>query len=197
MKGANILVIALGVLAALGLGAGLAWLGFGGQPQPDLAAWGQRAAAALAADGRLRPALGLGGLLLMAAGAAVVWGNIAARRWERIIILRNPLGEVHVSLSALEDLGRVVKGDVPGLRDVKLRISAGRRGLQVRARITLAAVEDLGAATEAVQAAIRKRLQQVVGPEQDIRPRVMVAKVLARSDDDEAVPRRRVRPPRP
>jgi hypothetical protein len=87
---------------------------------------------------------------------------------------------------------------LPGLRDVKLRIQADRRGLQVRARVSLQAPEDLGAATEAVQAAIRRRLQQVVGPETDIRPRVMVAKILARSDDDDsATPRRRVRPPRP
>jgi hypothetical protein len=198
MKSVNIIVIVAASLGLLGLGACLLWLGIGLQPQPDLAAWGLHAAEALEASGGLHAALGLAGLLALLLGAGLAGGNVAARRWERIIILRNPLGEVHVSLSALEDLGRVVKGDVPGLRDVKLRIQADRRGLQVRARVSLQAPEDLGAATEAVQAAIRRRLQQVVGPETDIRPRVMVAKILARSDDDDsATPRRRVRPPRP
>lgn len=197
MKGVNILVIALAVLAALAVGLGLVWVAAGLQPQPD---WGLLAAdltAQLAAPGAWRAALGVGGALLAALALTVVWANIAARRWERIIILRNPLGEVHVSLTALEDLGRVVKGDVPGLRDVKLRIHAGRRGLQVRARVTLSGGEDLGVATAAVQTAIRRRLQQVLGDDQDIRPRVTVAKIIARGDDDDATPRRRVRPPRP
>lgn len=198
MKGVNILVIAAAVLAALGLGLAALWIGSGAQPQPDLVELAAAAAAALEGSGSLRAALSVLGLLAVAVAVAVVWGNLAARRWERIIILRNPLGEVHVSLYALEDLGRVVKADVAGLRDVKLRIHANRRGLQVRARVTLLAAEDLGAATEAVQVAIRRRLQQVVGPDQDIRPRVMVAKIVGRGEDEESAPsRRRVRPPRP
>lgn len=198
MKGLNVLVIAMALLGALGAGLFLAWLGLGLSPQPDWAAWGAGLARALDASGALRAGLVLGGLVLAAAALGLAWGNLAVRRWERIVILRNPLGEVHVSLQALEDLGRVIKAEVPGLRDIKLRVHAGRRGLQVRARVSLAAGEDLGAATEAVQAAIRRRLQQVLGEDQDIRPRVLVAKVLARTDDDEApVPRRRVRPPRP
>lgn len=194
MKGWNILTI---IIAALGLMAGgvaLAWLGLGLEPQPDLASWCAQATAAA-------PAYRLGfvaaGVLAALAGLGLAWGNLASRRWERLIILRNPLGEVHVSLAALEDLGRVVKGDVAGLRDVKLRINASRRGLQVVARISLLAGDDLGAVTEAVQVAIRKRLQQVLGSDQDIRPRVVLGRVIPRSEDEDSSPRRRVRPPRP
>jgi hypothetical protein len=194
MKGLNILVIALVSLALLGLGLALAWAGLGLQPQPDFLAWGAQAAALF--NGWHLFVLPLG-LLLALAGASLAWGNLAARRWERLIILRNPLGEVHISLAALEDLGRVVKGDVPGLRDVKLRISASRRGLQVRARVSLLASDDMAHVTEAVQAAIRKRLQQVLGSDQDIRPRVIVGRVVPRSEDDDSAPRRRLRPPRP
>ena len=197
MKSVNIGLIALTVLGLLAVGIGLACLGFGAMNPSDLATFGQDLAMDLGASGGLRAGVGVVGVLMAALAVATVWGNIAARRWERIIILRNPLGEVHVSLNALEDLGRVVRGDVAPLRDIKLRIQANRRGLQVRARVTMLATDDMGAATEAVQVAIRKRLQQVVGVDQDIRPRVMVAKVIARSEDDDSAPRRRVRPPRP
>jgi hypothetical protein len=193
MKGWNILTIIAAALGLMAGGAVLAWIGLGLEPQPDLAAWCARATASA-------PAYRLGfvalGVLAALAGLGLAWGNLASRRWERLIILRNPLGEVHISLAALEDLGRVVKGDVPGLRDVKLRINASRRGLQVVARVSLLAGDDLGAVTEAVQAAIRKRLQQVLGPEQDVRPRVVVGRVLPRGEDADA-PRRRLRPPRP
>jgi hypothetical protein len=153
---------------------------------------------ALAASGTLRAGLGVVGVLGLLAGAAVVWGNVAARRWERIVVLRNSLGEVHLSLRALEDLGRVVKNDVPGLRDIKLRVSANRRGIQARARVILLADDDLGALTESVQAAIRRRLQQAVGVEQDIRPRIIVGKVVPRSEDEGLSGRPRLRrAPRP
>lgn len=195
MKGWNILTIIVTALGLMAGGALLAWIGLGLEPQPDLAALCDAARAAASA-----PAYHLGfvaaGVLAALAGLGLAWGNLASRRWERLIILRNPLGEVHISLAALEDLGRVVKGDVPGLRDVKLRISASRRGLKVVARVSLLAGDDLGAVTEAVQAAIRKRLQQVLGAEQDVRPRVVVGRVVPRGEDEDA-PRRRLRPPRP
>jgi hypothetical protein len=194
MKGWNILTIIIAALGLMAGGAALVWLGLDLEPQPDLAAWGAWAAEAVP-DYRL--ALGAAGAAAVLAGLGLAWGNVASRRWERLIILRNPLGEVHVSLAALEDLGRVVKSDVPGVRDVKLRISAGRRGLQVRARATLVAGDDLGQVTEALQAAIVKRLQQVLGPEQDLRPRVVVGRVIPRGDDEDGAPRRRLRPPRP
>jgi hypothetical protein len=194
VKSLNIAVIALVSLGLLGLGFGLAWMGLGLEPRPDLAGLGAQAAG-LATAWRLG-LLPLG-LLIALAGAGLAWGNLASRRWERLIILRNPLGEVHISLAALEDLGRVVKGDVPGLRDVKLRVSASRRGLRVRARVSLVAGDDLGAVAESVQAAIRKRLQQVLGPDQDIRPRVILGRVVPRGEDEDSAPRRRLRPPRP
>lgn len=201
MKAVNIALVAVALLALFAVGLLLFWIGLGFQPQPPLQAWAAGLEPALAAAGGLRAGLSVIGLLLACLSLLIVWGNIAVRRWERIIILRNPLGEVLVSLTALEDLGRVVRADVPGLRDIKLRVHASRRGLQVRARVTLSATEDLGLATEAVQAAIRKRLQQVLGAEQDIRPRVMVAKLLSRGESEadevpEARPLRRL-PPRP
>src|SRR5688572_11948085 len=106
MKTLNILVIALAAMGLMALGAGLAWTGTGFQPQLDLASLGAEAAARV--EGWQ---LGLisAGVLCAALGFLLAWGNLASRRWERLIVMRNPLGEVHISLAALEDLGRVVK----------------------------------------------------------------------------------------
>lgn len=201
MKPVNILVIVLAALVLTAAGALVLALAAVPAQLAHLQALVADVEAGLAQDGALRPALAALGSLLLAAGVALVWGNLSTRRWERIVVLRNPLGEVMVSLTALEDLGRLIKAEVAGVRDLKLRVSASRRGLQATARVTLVGDVDIPAVTEAVQAAIRRRLQMVVGEDQDIRPRVMVAKLQVRDPAEaeeilEARPRLR-RPPRP
>lgn len=201
MKVLNILVIALACLGLAALGGVLLALAAAPAQLAHLQGLVAGLETGLAHDGALRPALVALGGLLVAAGVGLVWGNLSSRRWERIVVLRNPLGEVLVSLTALEDLGRLVKGDVPGLKDCKLRVVASRRGLQATARVTLVGDVDIPAVTEAVQASIRRRLQMVVGADQDIRPRVMVAKLQVRDpaeSDELLVSRPRLRrPPRP
>jgi hypothetical protein len=198
MKAINIFLVILAILLLWLAGALALWLSLDAEAGAGLLRALTQLEAALAASGTLRAGLGVVGVLGLLAGAAVVWGNVATRRWERIVVLRNSLGEVHLSLRALEDLGRVVKNDVPGLRDIKLRVSANRRGIQARARVILLADDDLGALTESVQAAIRRRLQQAVGVEQDIRPRIIVGKVVPRSEDEGLSGRPRLRrAPRP
>jgi hypothetical protein len=153
----------------------------------------------LASASGFRPLLGLSGGLLLLGVLAAVWGTVSQRRYERIIVLRNPLGEVQVSLTALEDLGRLVKAEVSGVKDLKLRIRAGRRGISADARVVLQGDVDVAQVSEAVQASVRRRLQQVVGLDQDVRPRVMVSKLLpGNPETDELAPRPRLRrPPRP
>ncbi len=140
---------------------------------------------ALGQDAALRwwlLALGAG---LMAIAAIAVWANLRSRRWERTVVFHNPLGEVMVSLSALEDVGRQAKADVAGVKDLKLRVLARRRGLQATAHVVLYSDVNVPSTTEAVQECVRRRLAQVVGEGQDIRPRVMVSKVVYRDPADE------------
>ena len=201
MKIINILIIALAALSAVALGGLLLLLAYAPSQLAHLQDLVTAAGAGLANDGAWIPGLVSLGALLLAVGLGLIWGNLSTRRWERIVVLRNPLGEVMVSLTALEDLGRLIKADVAGVKDVKLRVAASRRGLKATARVTLVGDVDIPAVTEAIQVAIRRRLQMVVGEDQDIRPRVMVAKLQVRDLSEAEVlletrPRAR-RPPRP
>lgn len=140
------------------------------------------------------------GALLMALAVWTVWGNVLTRRIERTVVFHNPHGEVNIALGALEDLGKVIKADVAGLKEIKLRVVARRKGLSVTARVVLWSDANLPKATEMVQESVRHYLQEIVGVEQEIRPTVVVAKVAFRGPDDydaaESVPRtRRVRRP--
>jgi uncharacterized alkaline shock family protein YloU len=204
MKAFNILLVALAVLILAALGSGLIAL----VTLPGLAAGlhegHQLLDNALQADNNLRWGLVAVGTLLLLLALGAVWGNFSMRRWERTVVFHNPLGEVMVSLTALEDIGRLAKAELPGVKDLKLKVLASRRGLRATARVVLFSDANVPSTTEAIQECVRRRLAEVVGDTQDIRPRVMVSKVALRGpgeeSDDVLVYRpygRARRPPRP
>jgi hypothetical protein len=200
MKSVNVVLVALAVLGLVALGGLCLDLALDPSGIGTLHWFTDQVEGGLAHAGAFRPLLGVAGAALVTGAVASVWGNISQRRWERTVVLRTPLGEVLVSLTALEDLGRLVRAEVPGVKDLKLKVTASRRGLKAVARVSLQGDVDLAQVAEAVQVAVRRRLQQVLGQDQDIRPRVMVHKLAVSAGDSEdlleARPRLR-RPPRP
>ncbi len=122
----------------------------------------------------------LAGLLLVMIFVYLLLGNIQSTRRERTVVLKNPMGEVLVSLAAIEDFARVLKGKIEGLRDIKGRVVYTRRGLKVSARITVLADNSIVEVSQNVQDAIRNYIQKTLGIEQDINPTVMVNKVVSR-----------------
>ena len=203
MKAFNILLIALCVLILSAAGLGL--LSLAALPGVDT---GLREAfrlfdAGLQNEANLRWGVGAVGAVLLLLAFFAVYINLSTRRWERSVVFHNPLGEVMVSLTALEDVGRQAKAEVPGVKDLKLRVLPRRRGLEATARVSLYSDVNVPSTTELIQEVVRRRLQEVVGEGQDLRPRVIVTKVVFREAGDEAdvlVYRpygRARRPPRP
>lgn len=115
-------------------------------------------------------------------GGLVYYGvsSVRAARRERTVVLQNPMGEVMVSLPAIEDFARVLKGKIEGLRDIKGRVVYTRRGLKVTARITIFSDVSIADVTEKVQSEIRTYIQKTLSIEQEINPTVVVTKVVAR-----------------
>jgi hypothetical protein len=126
----------------------------------------------------------LAGLGMMALAISTVVGNLRNRRYERAVVFHNPHGEVMIALGALEDLGKAVKAEIPGLKDVKLRVLAKRKGIAVTARVSLWSDANLPKTTELIQESVRQYLQEIVGADQEIRPRVVVGKVAYRDPEE-------------
>ncbi len=120
------------------------------------------------------------GLLLLLLLFYFIWGNVQLSRRERTVVLQNPMGEVLVSLSAIEDFARVLKGKIEGLRDIKGRVVFRRRGLKVSARITVQSDSSIVEVSQKVQDAVRHYIQHTLGIEQEINPTVVVTKVVSR-----------------
>jgi len=120
------------------------------------------------------------GVVLLLLMIYYVIGNVQASRRERTVVLQTPMGEVLVSLPAIEDFARVLKGKIEGLRDIKGRVIYTRRGLKVSARVTVLAEYSIADVTQKTQDAIRNYIQHTLGIEQEINPTVMVTKVVNR-----------------
>lgn len=118
----------------------------------------------------------------------------------KTIAFDNPSGRVSVSLSALEDLVRRVISRVPEVRDVRSAISASKKGLLIEAMLTLNTDVNIPEMTSRLQETVKKRIQAMIGIEEEITVRVHVVKIVPdrlkekagkdeRSSEDDSEPR--------
>jgi hypothetical protein len=196
MRVFNIIIIVVNTLLLLILGSLMVALGLSetaGNLILDAHKWME---AAIQASLSARVILISVGLIFVLTSLYTIFGNIQKRRYERTVVFHNPLGEVMIALGALEDMGKVVRSEVEGLKDIKMRVVARRKGISVTAKVVLWSDANLPKTTELAQESIRRYLHNILGVEQDIRPRIVVSKVVFREPSDErtetlARPRRR------
>jgi hypothetical protein len=133
----------------------------------------------------IRIAVLIMGVFLISVALFTIFGNIEKRRSERTVVLESPLGEIMVSLGAIEDFSRVVKNQVKGVKDIKGKVISTRKGLKVTAHVTLFSDRSVAEVTQEVQEAIIQYIQYTLGIANEIKPTVIVSKVLYRSKEDE------------
>ena len=133
----------------------------------------------------IRIAVLIMGVFFISVALFTIFGNIEKRRSERTVVLESPLGEIMVSLGAIEDFSRVVKNQVKGVKDIKGKVISTRKGLKVTAHVTLFSDRSVAEVTQEVQEAIIQYIQYTLGIANEIKPTVIVSKVLYRSKEDE------------
>ena len=90
-----------------------------------------------------------------------------------------------VSLGAIEDFSRVVKNQVSGVKDIKGKVISTRKGLLVTAHVSLYSDRSVADVTQEVQEAIIKYIQFTLGIANEIKPTVIVSKVVYRQKEEE------------
>ena len=117
------------------------------------------------------------GLFLIAIALLTIIGNIENKRAERTVVLQSPLGDIFVSLSAIEDFSRIVKNQVKGIRDIKGKVLSKRKGLDVTAKVTLYSDRSVADVTQEIQEAIIQYIHFTLGINTEIKPKVIVSKM--------------------
>lgn len=124
-------------------------------------------------------------IILILIAILTIIGNIENRRAERTVVLQSPYGEIMVSLSAIEDFSRIVKNEIKGVKEIKGKVLSKRKGLDVTAKVTLYSDRAVADVTQEIQQAIIRYIQYTLGIDAEIKPKVVVKKVVYRSGEEE------------
>lgn len=103
--------------------------------------------------------------------------TISAYR-DNVIAFDNPTGRVSVSLMALEDLIRRMIGQIKEVKEVKSRISASKKGLQIKVKLILRSEGRIPELTSRVQDMVKRKVQDAIGLDEPINVAIYVGKIL-------------------
>jgi len=125
----------------------------------------------------------VGAILLLIALLTII-GNIQNKINERTVVLQSPLGDIMVSLSAIEDFSKIIKNQVAGIKEIRGRVTSKRKGLNVTAWATLYSDRSVADATQEIQEAIIQYIKYTLGIETEIKPRIIVSKVVYKTPQE-------------
>jgi uncharacterized alkaline shock family protein YloU len=95
----------------------------------------------------------------------------------RIIAFQNPEGEVTISLSAIEDYVRKVAGTISDIKDMRSRVSAGRRGINIVCDASIYSGANIPEVTEKMQQVLKNKLSGMLGVEAKINVKMNISKI--------------------
>lgn len=113
------------------------------------------------------------------------------------IAFDNPSGRVNVSLLAIEELIKRVVIKIPEVREIKSKISASKKGLQIKITLTLKAEGSIPEVTSRVQELVKKRVQEAIGLDEPIGVNIYVGKILPDQGNEKRQPKREEAPKEP
>lgn len=139
--------------------------------------------AGLADPGR-RWVMGALGVIFFAFSVRFLTLGVRRQRGSRSVVHETTMGEVSVSLGAIENLVRRVARQCTGVRDVRGWVRYGAAGLSVHLRLVVSPDVSIPKVSEEVQKAVAQYVRDVVG--------VGVSEVQVMVENISTEPRRRV-----
>jgi uncharacterized alkaline shock family protein YloU len=109
---------------------------------------------------------------------------------EKTIAFDNPAGRVSVSLGAIEDLTKRVVSRISEVREVRSKISASKKGLQIKIRLILRAEGSIPEVTSRVQDLVKRQVQDTVGLDEPIEVAIFVGKILPDQRGEKRMPKK-------
>lgn len=117
------------------------------------------------------------GVLLLGGGVYLVYFLVREIHYKLTISFRNPEGEVRVSLAAVEEFLRRLKGGFDEVREMKPELSMTKKGLEINARLTLEPNTNIPEAATRIQGTIREYVEGVLGIKNIASIKVFIAKI--------------------
>ncbi|MEK6645804.1 MAG: alkaline shock response membrane anchor protein AmaP [Candidatus Firestonebacteria bacterium] len=123
-------------------------------------------------------------IILLLFCVAFIVSSIKFRRRERTVILKSPYGEVKVSLGAIEDFIKMLKGKIKGVKEIRPKVYVRKAGLKIYVKVSLWSDSNVHEMTQDIQDAIKRHIQNTLGIEKVGDIRVFIEKILYRENKD-------------
>lgn len=108
-------------------------------------------------------------VIFFLAGIRLAWQGLRSEK-RHAVVLEGPLGQVRITLSAIESLVEKVVLDQKGVREAKAAVEAVPAGLGIRVRVSVAPDINIPQVSEMLQNAVREKALEIAGIEvKDIR----------------------------
>lgn len=107
-----------------------------------------------------------------------VWLIYVLEEKERTLTLRNPLGEIEISLHALSDFLRRVGEEMEGVEKMRAKIFPREEGVEVFLTLWVQAQEGIPRLLDELQNVVRDYLTKTVGVENVGQIRIKIRKIL-------------------
>jgi uncharacterized alkaline shock family protein YloU len=105
---------------------------------------------------------------------------------KRIVAFQNPDGEVSVSLSAVEDYIQKIAKSVPGIKDVKSKVSIDKKGIDITTAVSVVSGMNIPEMTEHIQLEVKNKVQTMLGVEENIRMKIHISKIIRSAVPEES-----------
>jgi len=97
---------------------------------------------------------------------------------DKVIAFDNPSGRVSVSLLAMEELIKRMLIRRPEVKDSRVKITASKKGLDVKIRLIIKAEANIPDLTFKIQDIVKRKIQDTIGLEEPINVAIYVGKIL-------------------
>jgi len=131
-----------------------------------------------------RVVLGLSGFLLILVSSWFAELILGRFQKEKTIAFPTSSGEVTIALSAVEDLIKKLAVEIPGIRELRPDVIAGKKGIVVDLRVILKSEANIPELTERLQEITRLKIQEVLGIEEQIIIKIHVLKIISQDEKD-------------
>lgn len=116
-------------------------------------------------SGRGRWAVGLIGTAFFAVSLRLILFAFKRQGGGQPVVHETALGDVRISLDAVENLVRKVARGIKGVREIKASVSHGKDGLHASLQATISPEVSIPEVSEEIQTAVRQYVKRVVGVE--------------------------------
>ncbi|MGB9867031.1 MAG: alkaline shock response membrane anchor protein AmaP [Bacillota bacterium] len=117
----------------------------------------------VATSGNTRWAAALTGVVFFAISVKLLYMAFRRRYHGQTVVHETPLGEVRVSLDAVEALVKRVVRQIDGVRDVKALVTTGSGLVDVELRVAVSPEVSIPGTSEDIQSAVKNQVRNVVG----------------------------------